>query len=260
MMKRTLGCLMAVCMIAAMLLGCSSNGADNTNTTGNGTGDSPVNTQETSPVPITISSETKNELHIVTTIFPIYDWVRQIIGENAENVTVTWLLDTGVDLHSYQATADDFIEIASCDMFIHVGGESDDWVHEALETVTNEDMVVLNLLEILGDAAKEEELKEGMIDDHGHEEEEAHEHEGEEGHEEEHAEEEAHEEEHAHEPVLDEHVWMSLRYAQTLSQRIAEEIDKLCDVTITELHRPSFYLDEDRIWFYGLGNNANARV
>ncbi len=43
------------------------------------------------------------------------------------------LLDNGVDLHSYQPTADDIVRISECDLFIYVGGESDGWVDNALK-------------------------------------------------------------------------------------------------------------------------------
>ena len=49
------------------------------------------------------------KLRIVTTIFPIYDWVKNILGDQAKNAELTMLLDNGVDLHSYQPTADDII-------------------------------------------------------------------------------------------------------------------------------------------------------
>lgn len=55
------------------------------------------------------------KLRIVTTIFPIYDWVMNVLGEQAENAEVSMLLDNGVDLHSYQPTADDIVRISGCD-------------------------------------------------------------------------------------------------------------------------------------------------
>ena len=94
------------------------------------------------------------KLSIVTTIFPEYDWVREIMGDNAESADLTMLLDNGVDLHSYQPTADDIIKISSCDMFIYVGGESDEWVEDALQNATNKDMKVINLLDVLGRLGK----------------------------------------------------------------------------------------------------------
>ena len=73
------------------------------------------------------------ELSIVTTIFPEYDWVRQIFGDNIKNAELTMLLDSGVDFHNFQPSADDIIKISSCDMFIYVGGESDKWVENTLK-------------------------------------------------------------------------------------------------------------------------------
>ena len=111
------------------------------------------------------------KLKVVTTIFPEYDWVRAILGDKAENAEVTMLLDNGVDLHSYQPTADDIVKISDCDLFVYVGGESDSWVENALKNAANRNMKVINLLEALGDSVKTEETVEGMQEDghdHGH--------------------------------------------------------------------------------------------
>lgn len=111
------------------------------------------------------------KLKVVTTIFPEYDWVRAILGDKAENAEVTMLLDNGVDLHSYQPTADDIVKISDCDLFVYVGGESDGWVENALKNAANRNMKVINLLEVLGDSVKAEETVEGMQEDghdHGH--------------------------------------------------------------------------------------------
>ncbi len=163
------------------------------------------------------SAEAKDEkkLSVVTTIFPEYDWVKEILGDRAADVELTMLLDNGVDLHSYQPTAEDIMKIANCDLFVYVGGESDGWVADALREATNQDMRVVNLLESLGENVKEEELVEGMQEgehhhdhDHEHEGEEAdhdHDHhhgqEGEEAdHDHEHEDEEAdHDHDHEHE-------------------------------------------------------------
>ena len=96
-----------------------------------------------SPTPSASQSDDK-PLKIVTTIFPEYDWVREILGDKADNAELTMLLDNGVDLHSYQPTADDIIKISDCDLFIYVGGESDGWVEDALKEATNKDMQVIN--------------------------------------------------------------------------------------------------------------------
>ena len=111
------------------------------------------------------------KLKVVTTIFPEYDWVRAILGDKADNAEVTMLLDNGVDLHSYQPTADDIVKISDCDLFVYVGGESDGWVENALKNAANRNMKVINLLEVLGDSVKTEETVEGMQEDghdHGH--------------------------------------------------------------------------------------------
>ena len=111
------------------------------------------------------------KLKVVTTIFPEYDWVRAILGDKAENAEITMLLDNGVDLHSYQPTADDIVRISDCDLFVYVGGESDGWVENALKNAANKNMKVINLLEVLGDSVKTEETVEGMQEDghdHGH--------------------------------------------------------------------------------------------
>ncbi len=138
-------------------------------------------------------------LKIVTTIFPIYDWVRQIIGE--QDADVTMLMDSGVDLHNFQPTAQDILTIAQCDLFIYVGGESDEWTEDVLKTAQNESMTAINLLDVLGDDVKEEEIVEGM---------EAEEEEGEE-----------------EEAESDEHVWLSLRNAEKLVKVIAETLAEI---------------------------------
>ena len=111
------------------------------------------------------------KLKVVTTIFPAYDWVRAILGDKAENAEITMLLDNGVDLHSYQPTADDIVRISDCDLFVYVGGESDGWVENALKNAANKNMKVINLLDVLGDSVKTEEVVEGMQEtehDHDH--------------------------------------------------------------------------------------------
>ena len=116
------------------------------------------NTENVSSAGKTDTSDKK--IKIVTTIFPEYDWVREILGDKAESAELTLLLDNGVDLHSYQPTAEDIMKIATCDLFIYVGGESDGWVEDALKEATNKDMKVIDLLDVLGDSVKEEEEKE----------------------------------------------------------------------------------------------------
>ena len=161
--------------------------------------------------------ENKEEkLSIVTTIFPQYDWVKNILGSHLNDVELTLLLSSGVDLHSFQPAVDDIIKISNCDMFIYAGGESDKWVDDALKEAVNKDMVVISLLDVLGDEAKEEEVMEGMEAEHEHEEGEHHDQEDGEKH-----------EEHNEAPEYDEHVWLSLKNAEIFCNYIS---DKLCSL------------------------------
>ena len=164
----------------------------------------------------TASDETR--LRVVTTIFPEYDWVREILGDKADNAEVTMLLDNGADLHSYQPTADDIVKISECDLFIYVGGESDDWVDDALKNAANKNMKVINLLEALGERVKTEEAVEGMQEeehDHDHDHEDADEHD------------DAKEHDHEEEAEYDEHVWLSLKNAQTLCSAISGVLQQI---------------------------------
>ena len=159
-----------------------------------------------------------DKLKIVTTIFPEYDWTREILGDQSERAEVTMLLDNGVDLHSYQPTADDLIKIAECDLFIYVGGESDGWVESALASASNPDRAVINLIDTLGDSVKLEEVVEGMQEtEHDHEEDEEHAHDAD----------EEHTDADEQEAETDEHVWLSLRNAQAVCQKIAEKLGEI---------------------------------
>ena len=153
-----------------------------------------------------VTSEAEKK-KIICTIFPIYDWVREIIGDNTSSFDLTCLIDNGVDLHNFNPTAADIIDIQNSDMFIYVGGESDAWVSDVFDKVVEKNVLRINLLEVMGDRAKVEEIKEGM--EHEHEEEE---HEN---------------EEHQHEEELDEHVWLSLKNAKYLCNVIKNNIIEL---------------------------------
>ncbi len=161
-----------------------------------------------------VASAEEKKLRVVTTIFPVYDWTRQIVGDT-ENVEITMLLDSGVDLHSFQPTAADIMKIATCDVFIYVGGESDEWVEDALHEAVNPDMIVIDLLDALGGDVKMEETVEGMEHDHDNED-----HDHDEDHDEDH------DQDHDHEEEADEHIWLSLRNAQKLTGVIASGLSE----------------------------------
>lgn len=160
---------------------------------------------------------------IVCVTYPEYDWVMNILGDKAASFNVTLLQNNGTDLHSYQASIKDIAKISVCDMLVFVGGESDEWVEKAVAEAKNKNMIVVNMMEALGDKVKEEEVVEGM---------QAEEEEEEDEHEHEHAD---HDDDHDHdghhhhhdEVEYDEHVWLSLRNAAALVETLAQKISEL---------------------------------
>lgn len=157
--------------------------------------------QDTEPV----DNEKEKGFQIVCTIFPAYDWTRQILGDHADEVQLTLLLKNGSDLHSYQPTVWDMVKISEADLFIYVGGESDFWIEDALKNVKNPDQKTLNLMEVLKARIREEEHVEGMSHAHEHE----------------HS-----EEEHEEEPEYDEHVWLSLKNASMVCEAIERHLSE----------------------------------
>ena len=214
-MKKSMKRAAVACMALCLALSCMACGSDKEGASAKGT-----------EAGSAAQGKTDGKLRIVTTIFPEYDWVREILGQNPAGAELTLLLDSGTDLHSYQPTAEDIMRVSSCDMFIYVGGESDKWVADALKEATNPNMVVINLMDVLGDSAREEELVEGMQEsdhDHDHDHEDA-------DHDDDHDHEDAdHDDDHDHQeaPEYDEHVWLSLKNAKRFVDVITEKLAAL---------------------------------
>ena len=143
------------------------------------------------------ASKKSAKIEVVTTIFPVYDWIKEIAGD--ADISLTMLQDRGTDLHNYQPTFQDIAKISKCDVFIYVGGESDFWVSDALKESRNPNMKTLNLMASLGSLAREEEEKEGMECEHEHEDEDDEE-----------------------EEEYDEHIWLSLKNASVLCEEICK--------------------------------------
>jgi zinc transport system substrate-binding protein len=171
----------------------------------------------------------EEKVEVVTTIFPMYDWVKNILGEAESKVSLSLLVDSGADLHNFQPTVEDFVKLSKADLFIYLGGPSDSWAEDAVKEAKNKDQRALNLMEALGELAKESEHVEGMEEhdhDHDHEDEAHDDHDLE--HEEEGHDEHDHEgEEHEHHHHVDEHIWLSLKNAKVLVKVIAEELAQL---------------------------------
>lgn len=180
-----------------------------------------------------IEKGNSNKISIVCTTFPQYDWVKNILGEEAERFNVTLLLDNGVDMHSYQPTVKGIATAGSSDLFIYVGGESDTWVEDALKEAKNKDLKAINLMETLGNSVKEEEVVEGMQEER---ESLGHSHEKSSKEKQEQTQKESHEnsqeingqkEAADEEPEYDEHIWLSIRNAEIMVKNIEKAIEQL---------------------------------
>ena len=180
-----------------------------------------------------IEKGNSNKISIVCTTFPQYDWVKNILGEEAERFNVTLLLDNGVGMHSYQPAVKDIATAGSSDLFIYVGGESDTWVEDALKEAKNKDLKAINLMETLDNFVKEEEVVEGMQEErkslgHSHEKsskekQEQTQKESHENSQEINGQKEAADEE----PEYDEHIWLSIRNAEIMVKNIEKAIEQL---------------------------------
>ena len=165
-----------------------------------------------------------HKLKIVTTNFAEYDFARQITGDKAD---VKMLLKPGAESHSYEPSPQDIKTIQDSDLFVYVGGDSDEWVGDILESMDKKPNTfkLMDAVDLM-----EEEVKEGMVHEHHHDDKDCcdeHEHEHEHEHEE-HADKHEHEhEEHADEPEMDEHVWTSPVNAIKIVEKMSAEIIKL---------------------------------
>lgn len=131
------------------------------------------------------SENKNNKLKIVATIFPQYDFAREIAKDKAD---VKMLITPGTESHSFEPTTSDIMDINNCDIFIYTGGESDHWIDSLLKNINNPHMKIISLMD--------------CIDIHENEEEHEHSHHN-----------------HSH---IDEHVWTSPKNAMTIAEKIAD--------------------------------------
>ena len=141
-----------------------------------------------------VQTEKQNGIKIVCTAFPQYDFAKNILGNVSGSVTL--LTDNGADLHSYEPTAADIVEIGSADLFIYVGGVSDEWVDGIVKSANNPKLKALAIMDTV--ETLDEERISGMQHEHGHN----------------------------HEVQKDEHVWLSLENAAKITKAIC---DKMCE-------------------------------
>ena len=165
-MRRVLLILLCAILVFAFLTGCSASN---------------------------VSSQ-KNSIQVVASIFPIYDWSREILCDDSP-IQLELLLNQGVDMHSYQPTASDIVKISSCSLFLYVGGESDSWVKDVLSQNASSESIAL--LSVLENNLHEEVIVEGM------------------------------QTEHEEESAWDEHVWLSLKNAMTCCSALCDAFCRL---------------------------------
>ena len=145
----------------------------------------------------------EEKITIVSTVFPPYDYIRAIT-KDVEGIENIMLLAPGNESHSYEPSVSDIAQIKNADLFLYIGGESDEWVDGVLETTGSENAIALKTL-----VKTLEENDEGILTE---EEEETAAVEG---------------KKEAEEPEIDEHIWTSLRNSQLLVKKLCE---KLCEL------------------------------
>jgi zinc transport system substrate-binding protein len=182
MMKKWIACLVAGFLLVAVFTSCGRSAAAKS-----AEGD-------------TASAENAGKLSVVCTNFPEYDFVRQIVGDRAE---VTMLLKPGAESHSYEPTPQDIITIQNSDLFVYVGGDSDEWVADILASMDQSKMTVFKLMDAVD--LVEEELAEGMQPET----------------------QAATGEETGDTPEMDEHVWTSPANAMQIVQKLADTLGRL---------------------------------
>ena len=185
-MKKILAVFMAFVTVLAVLCGCGGSAGQDA-----GRED---------------AQEDGGKIRVVTTVFPLYDFTRQIAKDLAD---VSMLSGNGADLHNYQPSAEDIVKIAECDLFIFIGGESEEWAEDVLALNPREGRRVICVMDEMRDELALEETAEGMEAEDG-------------------------------EASYDEHVWLSLSSAQTICGLIADALAGMDGA------HASFYQDNER--------------
>lgn len=230
--RAVMAACLAVMLLAGLLSGCAGRGGG-TGAEAGASGEyagATASTKErmaSAGLPDRDQNTSEDRLQVVTTIFPQYDFARQISGGSAD---VRMLLKPGEEIHSYEPTPQDIRMIQNCDLFIYTGGENDVWVENILSSVSGPRPVrLLDLVETYN-----EEQLEGMMPEKGHDHGEHEDADGDHDHEESedsHDHEEGDHEEHAagsgthshvHEEEPDEHVWTSPANCVVLIEKLTE--------------------------------------
>lgn len=180
MIKRKIALILALCLLFLPLVGCRGQ-------------------------------QDGDKLTVVCTLFPLYDWIREVVGDS-ESVEVVLLVQNGTDLHSFQPSAADIVRLRSCDLLVRLGGGADGWVEDALRQAPVGDRRDLKLLETDGMTLRDISA-ESVAQGHDHEHDHDHDHE--------------HEHEHDESCAVDEHFWLSLANACASVSAIADTLAEL---------------------------------
>lgn len=209
-MKKIISLVISLMLILTSLVACQhDNGTDTA------TGSNPTAEMQDTARP----DGNQGRLSIVTTIFPQYDFVRQIVGDKAD---VTMLLKPGAESHSYEPTPQDIKTIQDSNLFIYTGGENDTWVESILKSTDGQGPKTMRLVDLVDTVS--EEVVEGMEHDHDHDHDDDHDHDHDDDH------------DHDHDHELDEHVWTSPVKAIEIVEKITDEIADL-DPANAEVYR-----------------------
>ncbi|WP_085169360.1 metal ABC transporter substrate-binding protein [Brachyspira hyodysenteriae] len=160
------------------------------------------------------NNKTSNgKINVVATIFPIYDFTKNIA---LDNINLQMIIKPGIEIHSFNTTPADVIDIQNADVFIYIGGESEAWAEKIVSSMDTNNKKIVRLIDYV--KALDEEIVEGMEhdEDHNHEEEANHnEHENDIG------------ESHTHEGIYDEHIWTSPKNAQLMVTAICNALSEI---------------------------------
>ena len=217
--------ILPVLLLLPILLFSGCSGQESTGAGNQGTSARPVGSAGAARTEENRTGEQpENRMQIVATIFPQYDFARQIVGDYAD---VYMLLKPGEEIHSYEPTPQDIKMIQNSDLFIYTGGENDVWVENILSSLGDEGPRSVRLLDLVETSA--EVHLEGMMEekgDHDHADEsddhaEDHDHDDHDGESDDHAEDHGH---NHFEEEPDEHVWTSPENCVILIEKLTDII------------------------------------
>jgi len=108
-------------------------------------------------------TEENGKLNVITTIFPYYDFVREIAGDK---VNLELVVPAGMDTHSFEPVATDMINFSKADIIIYNGGEMEGWTDEVLKASGNDKIISAKMMDYVDIVT--EETVEGMQGERGH--------------------------------------------------------------------------------------------